>query len=150
MAIDNCYKGIPIAYIIFTACMDMKAIHVDYDTALMEKLIRLYVNGMGTNLRSKKFSPSIAITNYNKYEQHTLVTHFSKINLLICLFHIWQAWCNVLNKHLQTIPKGKDQQHVCKHLVTFALWLLKEITDHNKAIAAHEAKVAHWLLIKCK
>jgi hypothetical protein len=34
MTIDDHYKGIPIAYIIFTACTDAKAIHADYDTAL--------------------------------------------------------------------------------------------------------------------
>jgi hypothetical protein len=100
MAIDNQFKGMPIAYIVFTACADTKAMHVDYNTKLMEKLIGLYAKGMGTNVRGEQFSPSIAVTDYNKHKRHALVTHFPKINLLICLFHIWQVWHNTLNKHL--------------------------------------------------
>jgi hypothetical protein len=100
MAIDEHYKGIPIAYIVFTARADAKAIHADYDTALMEKLIGLYVKGMGMNSHGEQFCPSIAVTNYDKRERRALVMHFPKVNLLICLFHIWQAWHNALNKNL--------------------------------------------------
>jgi hypothetical protein len=39
MAIDNQFKGVPIAYIVFTACADTKAVHADYDTALMENVM---------------------------------------------------------------------------------------------------------------
>jgi hypothetical protein len=39
---------------------------------------------------------------------------------------------------------------VQKHLATFVLWLLKEVTNYNKAVALHEAEVVHWLLIKHK
>jgi hypothetical protein len=100
MTIDNHYKGIPIAYMIFTAHTDAKAIHVDYNTALMEKLIRLYINSMGMNLCGKQFCPSVAITDYDKRKCRALMMHFPKITLLICLFHIWQAWQNALNKNL--------------------------------------------------
>jgi hypothetical protein len=130
MAINDCYKGMPIAYIIFTTHADTKAIHVNYDTALMEKLISLYIKGLGTNSHSGQFCPSIAVTNYNKCKQYALVIHFPNFMLLICLFHIWQAWHNTLNKHLWSVPKGKDQQHVCKCLATFSLQLLKEVTDY--------------------
>jgi hypothetical protein len=78
------------------------------------------------------------------------VMHFPKVNLLICLFHIWQAWQNALNKNLQAVPKGKDRQHVRKRLATFALWLLKDISEYNEAITTHKAEVVYWSLIKRK
>jgi hypothetical protein len=91
MTIDDRYKGVPIAYILFTVHADTKAVHADYDTVLMEKLIGLYVKGLGTNSRGKQFCPSITVTNYDKCKRRALVMHFPNVTLLICLFHIWQA-----------------------------------------------------------
>lgn len=116
MAIDEDNHGIPIAEIIFTAKKDTRAVHADYDTKLLDKLLAKWKLGMGTNAAGEQFEMKVASTDNDPRERTAIENNWTEVLLLLCMFHVWQAWYNGLNKHLRTIPKGPNRQEVRKRL----------------------------------
>jgi len=49
MVIDDSGIGITIAFMMFTARPSTKAVHADYDTAELDRLLSLFKKGMGLN-----------------------------------------------------------------------------------------------------
>ncbi|KAJ7883316.1 hypothetical protein B0H13DRAFT_1512601, partial [Mycena leptocephala] len=144
MVLDDENKGLPVALLMFTAKMQTKAVHADYDKSLLEEQLGLWKQGMGTNDAGEEFEPFVAGTDNDPRERHGLRENWVLILLLLCLFHIWQAWCNGLNKYLRVIPKGPERQATRKHLAKFLMRLLKEITDYDEVIAEYNAQVLHF------
>jgi hypothetical protein len=144
MAIDDTGKGIPICFIIFTARESAKATHADYDTALLTQLLEKFKAGMGRNEKGEEFEIKIGNTDNDARERSALSTNWESIFLLLCIFHVWQAWRNALNRHLRQVPKGGDRQHVRKRLGTLMMKLLKDITTHTEALSLFSDELKFW------
>ncbi|KAJ6459149.1 hypothetical protein C8R47DRAFT_994808, partial [Mycena vitilis] len=144
MVIDDENKGLPVALMLFTAKQKTKAVHADYDKLLLEEQLRLWKEGMGVNDAGEAFDPTVGSTDNDPRERHGLRANWSAIILLLCLFHIWQAWRNGLNRYLRVIKKGPDRQSVRQHLAKFLMRLLKEISDYDVAISEFNSQVQHF------
>ncbi|KAJ6557679.1 hypothetical protein B0H19DRAFT_946319, partial [Mycena capillaripes] len=144
MVLDDEKKGLPVALILFTAKQKTKAVHADYNKELMEQLLKSWKEGMGRNEAGEEFDPSVGGTDNDPRERHGLRATWSLIILILCLFHIWQAWRNGLNKYLRIIPKGPDRQSTRQQIATFLMRLLKEITDYDEAIREYNEQVLYF------
>ncbi|KAF9469145.1 hypothetical protein BDZ94DRAFT_1303652 [Collybia nuda] len=130
MALDDNHKGVPIGLIIFTAKPGTKAIYADYDTKLIHFLLEKWRQGLGKNESGSDFrylKVYAAMTDNDSQERTVLQDIWPGILLILCMFHIWQAWRNSLNKHLRVIPKGDNQ-----------------ITQYPNAIAAYNAELDYF------
>ncbi|KAJ7838337.1 hypothetical protein B0H13DRAFT_1650852, partial [Mycena leptocephala] len=144
MVLDDQNKGLLVAFLMFTAKKQTKAVHADYDKVLLTEQLELWKEGMGRNEAGEEFDPYVGGTDYDPRERHGLRTNWPLIILLLCLFHVWQAWRNGLNKYLRIIPKGPDRQLTRQHLAKFLMRLLKVITDYDEAISEYNAQVTHF------
>ncbi|KAJ7763793.1 hypothetical protein B0H16DRAFT_1310984 [Mycena metata] len=147
MVIDDQNKGLPVALMLFTAKKETKAVHADYDKKLLAEQLTLFKTGMGTNEAGEAFDPYVGGTDNDPRERHGLRFTWITILLLLCIFHVWQAWRNGLTKHLRIIPKGADRQLIRNHLGKFLMRLLKEINVYEDAITAYNAEIAHFKLL---
>jgi len=92
VAVDHCdNSGIPIGHIIFTARKLAKAVHVDYDTSLLTRLLGLFKQKMSERL-GIEFTICVANTDNDPRECAALSANWSTVFLLLCIFHVWQAW----------------------------------------------------------
>ena len=146
MALNEEKTGIPIGLIIFTAKVDAKAVHANYNTQLIKSLLEKWRKGLGT-LDGSEFAflePQVATMDYDTCEHTTLQEIWPSTLLLLCMFHVWQCWHNGLNRHLAVVPKGPDRLVIRCHLVKFLMWLLKEITSYSDAIQAYNNQIVHF------
>ena len=137
-------EGISIAFIIFTAQDSAKAVHADYNTAVLTRLLGIYKDTMGLNSLGESLIFAVSNTDNDPRERSALTTHWPDISLLLCIFHIWQAWRNKLNRSLAPILKGTDCQSVCSWLGKFLLTLLKDISEYNEARKLYHEEVEYW------
>ncbi|KAJ7763028.1 hypothetical protein B0H16DRAFT_1661803 [Mycena metata] len=144
MAIDDENKGLPLAFMMFTAKKETKAVHADDDKVLLEGLLKLWKTDMGTNAAGEEFESFVGSTDNDPRERHGLRKNWTAIILLLCLFHVWQAWRNALNRYLRVITKGPERQFIRSHLAKFLMKLLKEINNYDDAITAYNAQVLHF------
>jgi hypothetical protein len=144
MAIDESGSGVLICYILFTARDSAKAVHADYNTATLDHLLQLFKQGMGTNCHGEEFVIAVGNTDNDPRERTALLNNWSGIFLLLCIFHVWQAWRNGLNRFLCCIPKGEARQAVRRRLGKFLMRLLKDITNYEEAISAYDMEVLYW------
>ena len=149
-AIDHSGTGIPICFMLFTARESAKAIHADYDTAILDRLLQLFKAGMGRNELGEEFNIKVGNTDNDAHERTALTCNFDGIFLLLCIFHIWQAWQNGLNRYLRGIPKGEARKSVWKRLGKFLMKLLKDVTDYNDAITLYNTEKQYWNLLQIK
>ncbi|KAK6974774.1 hypothetical protein R3P38DRAFT_3239002 [Favolaschia claudopus] len=117
MAIDEQNHGVPISAFLFSAKPEAKAVHADYNTALLQKLLGEWKRGMGRNEAGEEFEIAVGNTDNDTRERTALQEIWAAILLLLCMFHVWQAWRNRLIKHLRGIPKGEDREEVRQRLV---------------------------------
>ncbi|KAJ7144005.1 hypothetical protein C8R44DRAFT_915867 [Mycena epipterygia] len=144
MVLDDNNKGLPVASILFTAKKETKAVHADYDKKIMAELIGKYKAGMGKNPAGEAFEPAVVGTDNDPREHHGLRFNWATVWLLLCIFHVWQAWRNGLNKYLRIIPKGPDRQSTRQSLAKFLMRLLKTIRIYEEAITEYNAQVLHF------
>ena len=64
--------------------------------------------------------------------------------LLLCWFHITQAWRNALNQKLRVIPCGNDHQKTHCSLVEFLLELLKNVYHFEDTIELYNKQLFHF------
>ena len=147
MAIDDSGSGIPICFMLFTARESAKAAHADYDTAVLHRLLGLFKNGMGTNELGEQFNIKIATTDNDTRERTALTNNWDGIFLLLCIFHVWQAWRNGLNRYLRGIPKGETRQSVRQQLGKLLMKILKDITIYDDAISLYNTEIQYWKLM---
>ncbi|KAI0749930.1 hypothetical protein C8Q80DRAFT_1269724 [Daedaleopsis nitida] len=124
MVVDNKGRGIPVAYVIFSAKADTseRGVHGDYSKALLEFILDRLVNAMGYNAAGEKFGPAVGITDND-------------------------AWKNALNCSLAGVPMGEDRASVRKRVGAFAIKLLREIVDYSEAKAAFDAEEEHFRVL---
>ncbi|KAJ7136679.1 hypothetical protein C8R44DRAFT_608573, partial [Mycena epipterygia] len=115
MAIDENNHGIPIAEILFSAQKRAKAVHADYDSALIEEVLGKWKAGMGTNAAGEAFEICVSSTDND-----------------------------LRTKHLAVIPKGEDREEIRRWLGKFLMRLLKEIIVYEEAITAYNSELAYF------
>lgn len=133
MAIDNHFHGVPIAYILFSAREETKATHADYNTNILTELLQWFKVGMGQNEAGEEFEIRVGITDNDIRERNALSTVWPNIHLLLCMFHVWQAWRNRLNRCVSCVPEGPDRKDIQKRLASFMMrvwvfWILAFLT----------------------
>ncbi|KAJ7873629.1 hypothetical protein B0H14DRAFT_3558330 [Mycena olivaceomarginata] len=109
MTVDENKKGIPVAFLLFSAPAGNKQSSSGYDTAILTKLLRKWSESLNKCAHRHghpgvAFKPMSAITDTDLKERGALIAIWSDIWLLICRFHLRQSWRNHRNKLL----KGKD------------------------------------------
>ena len=107
MGIDEKQKGVPLAFLLFSAPGGNRKTCAGYNTEIIAKLLREWKNLLGSQNRGP-FDVLVAITDTDLMEWGALVVVFPKIWLLICKFHLCQSWRNHRNKVL----KGKTPTHI--------------------------------------
>ncbi|KZT02331.1 uncharacterized protein LAESUDRAFT_662002 [Laetiporus sulphureus 93-53] len=107
MAIDEERKGIPLAFLQFSAPSGNHHTAAGYNTEVLERLLKKWKNSLEKS-RSGPFMVYVAITDTDLMERGALVSVFSGIWLLICKFHLCQSWWNHRNKAV----KGNSPAHL--------------------------------------
>ena len=139
MGVDENKKGIPLAFLLFSAPSGNRHTAAGYNTEIIAKLIEGWKKSLGTQ-NGKEFEAWVAITDTDLMERGALLIVFPRIWLLICKFHIRQSWRNHRNKEL----KGDSPLHidVKNRLRRVEERLIHTISlDGAQAIIAEEASV---------
>lgn len=100
LAIDENKHRIPLSFILFSAQKDAKAVHADYNAELLNHLLEQFKFELGTNVKGKVFKIQVRNTDNDACK------------LIWCIFHIWQAWRNRLNRNLWCIPKEEVRNDI--------------------------------------
>ncbi|KAK7014180.1 hypothetical protein R3P38DRAFT_3322138 [Favolaschia claudopus] len=150
MAINDQNHGIPIAAFLFSAKPEAKAVHADHNTALLQKLLGEWKKGMGRYEAGEDFEIAVGNTDNDARERTALQETWAAIMLLLCMFHVWQAWRNGLIKHLRGIPKGEDREEVRQRLGKFLMRLLKDIDIYEDAVAHYNAEICYFKALTAK
>lgn len=94
LTIDEAGKGVPIVFFLFSALTGTQATHAGYDTDILTELLGEWVRTMGKDKQGKLFCPKVAITDTDVKERGALLKIWSSIFLLLCKFHVRNAWSN--------------------------------------------------------
>ncbi|KIJ36909.1 hypothetical protein M422DRAFT_260533 [Sphaerobolus stellatus SS14] len=94
MAIDEKGKGVPIVFLLFSAPSGSQATHAGYDTNILIELLREWVQALGEGTEGTEFRPKVAITDTDTKERGALIVVWPSIFLLLCKFHVRNAWAN--------------------------------------------------------
>ncbi|KAJ6623738.1 hypothetical protein B0H10DRAFT_2213411 [Mycena sp. CBHHK59/15] len=110
MVIDENRKGVPVAFLMFSAPTGNKQSSSGYNTDILTKVIQAWKEivtkcGHRYGFPGVIFCPYTCITDTDLKERGALFTVFPQIWLLICRFHLRQSWKNHRNKLL----KGKSR-----------------------------------------
>ncbi|KAF7307997.1 hypothetical protein MKEN_01161400 [Mycena kentingensis (nom. inval.)] len=144
MALDDNGRGIPVSLIIFSAKQHTKAVHSDYNTTLLTDVIREYKEAMGRNAAGEAFEVTVGTTDNDTRERNALRAIFPGILLLLCMFHVWQAWRNALNRFLRIISDADNRKTTRQRLAGFAYRLLKNTSVYADAIAAYNTEIRYF------
>lgn len=106
MGVDENRKGVPLAFLLFSAPGGNRKTCAGYNTEIIHKLLRKWKLSLGVR-NGEAFEPYVAITDTDLMERGALILLWPKIWLLICKFHLRQSWKNHRNK----VVKGKSQEH---------------------------------------
>jgi len=107
MGLDENKKGVPLAFLLFSAPSGNRHTAAGYNTEIIARLIDQWKKSLGTQ-NGKEFEAWVAITDTDLMERGALLIVFPRIWLLICKFHIQQSWRNHRNKEL----KGDSLLHI--------------------------------------
>ncbi|KAG8740946.1 hypothetical protein FRC11_015058, partial [Ceratobasidium sp. 423] len=122
MGIDEQSRGVPLAFLLFSAPGGNQATHGGYDTPILVKVLARWKDSL-TLYRQRTFAPAVAITDTDFKERGALVGVFPGIRLLICRFHLRQRWSNSRRKCLRGNAPG--QKAVLDRLVILERQLLE-------------------------
>jgi hypothetical protein len=135
MGIDEKRKGVPLAFMLFSAPAGNRQTSAGYNAEILEELLCKWRDSL-TKGRGKDFAPRVAITDTDLLERKALATVFPKVWLLLCKFHICQSWRNHRNRGI----KGKTPAHATVKLRMSRLE--QELLTTTTLPAAHAA-IAH-------
>ncbi|KAF6747490.1 hypothetical protein DFP72DRAFT_1149006 [Ephemerocybe angulata] len=144
MVIDDANKGIPVAQMIFTAKKEAKAVHADYNQALLDRLLGLFKEKMGLNEKGEAFEIAVASTDNDTRERYALNKNFPGVLLLLCMFHVLQCWRNQVNRSLVTIPKGPARAEIRSRIWTLLMKLIRDISDYATATSLFNSELAFF------
>ncbi|KAF6749683.1 hypothetical protein DFP72DRAFT_1048718 [Ephemerocybe angulata] len=124
--------------------MEAKAVHADYNQALLDKLLRLFKEKMGLNEKGEAFEIAVASTDNDTRERYALNKNFPGILLLLCMFHVLQCWRNQVNRSLVTIPKGPARAEIRSRIWTLLMKLIRDISDYATATSLFNSELAFF------
>lgn len=93
LGVDDEYKGIPLAFFLFSAPQGNQATHAGYDTDILYELLSEWVKSMGCR-NNESFAPMVVITDTDLKERGALLRTWPTVMLLLCKFHVRQCWAN--------------------------------------------------------
>ncbi|KAJ7210829.1 hypothetical protein GGX14DRAFT_394454 [Mycena pura] len=111
MVVDEEWKGVPAAFLIFSAPTGNQQSSAGYDTTVLTRLLTAWREQLDKSTRHSllaartAFTPCTAITDTDLKERGALLAVFIGIWLLICRFHLKQCWRN----HRSQLLKGEGQ-----------------------------------------
>ncbi|PBK84305.1 hypothetical protein ARMGADRAFT_1037233 [Armillaria gallica] len=140
LAVDENKCGVPLGFLLFSARKDAKAVHADYNGELLTHLLERFKSGLGTNSHGETFDIRVGNTDNDVCERKALTENWPSIFLLLCIFHVWQAWRNGLNKNLRSIPKGEAWKTVRLQIALALMKLLKEVDEYDEAKKIYQDK----------
>ncbi|KAF8580992.1 hypothetical protein K439DRAFT_1619397 [Ramaria rubella] len=116
LGVDETGKGVPLAFLLFSAPTGNKATQAGYDTTVLYELLKAWHDSLGT-WKGEIFKPTIVITDTDTKERGTLILLWLDIILLLCKFHIRQCWTNRRKKVLHigqtnNFPKQQVQNRL--------------------------------------
>ncbi|KIJ29675.1 hypothetical protein M422DRAFT_268903, partial [Sphaerobolus stellatus SS14] len=100
MAVDEKGKGIPIAFLMFSAPSGNRQTSSGYNTEILTKLLQKWRDEL-EKFGKQTFEVLVMITDTDMKERGALLNVFPHVWLLICKFHIRQSWRNHRNKVLR-------------------------------------------------
>ncbi|TFK45581.1 hypothetical protein OE88DRAFT_1649199 [Heliocybe sulcata] len=107
MGINGKRKGIPLAFLLFSAPSGNKQTSAGYNTDIIASLLDKWRRVLGAR-DGAGFEPLVAITDTDLMERRALIQIFPRIWLLICKFHLRQSWRN----HRNWLIKGNSPVHM--------------------------------------
>ncbi|TFK78557.1 hypothetical protein K466DRAFT_507120 [Polyporus arcularius HHB13444] len=106
MGIDEKARGVPLAFLMFSAPSGNQHTAAGYNTAILTKLLSAWRTSLGTR-NDASFTPRVVITDTDFKERGALLSVFPELWLLICKFHLRQSWRN----HRARVVKGTGAYH---------------------------------------
>lgn len=94
MGINELGHGVPVILFLFSALTGNEATHASYDTQILIHLFHQWVKNLSTGPNGISFYHKAAITDTNTKEQGAPPIIWPKIHLLLCKFHVCNAWAN--------------------------------------------------------
>ncbi|KAK7026686.1 hypothetical protein VNI00_015559 [Paramarasmius palmivorus] len=107
MGIDEERKGVPLAFLFFSAPSQNRHTAGGYSREILVELLNQWKVWLGER-DGETFDVLVAITDTDLKERGALLVVFPGIWLLICKFHLRQSWRNQRNKVL----KGNSPLHI--------------------------------------
>ncbi|KAJ6452842.1 hypothetical protein C8R45DRAFT_764927, partial [Mycena sanguinolenta] len=149
MAIDENQKGVPVAFLLFSAPTGNRQFSSGYDTAILTKLLKKWSESLNKcaplyGHPGVAFKPMSAITDTDLKERGALIAIWSDIWLLICRFHLKQSWRNHRNKLLKgksAVYQDLKNRMVCLERALTATQTIEEA----RALLDTERQVMHKL-----
>lgn len=106
MGIDKRNRGIPLAFLLFSAPSNNKTTSSGYDHEILRKLLESWKCSLGTR-NGESFAPAVIITDTDAKERKAGAIVFPQTSFLLCGFHVRQSWKN----HLARVLKGESTTH---------------------------------------
>ncbi|HEV7737858.1 MAG TPA: hypothetical protein VGO47_10870, partial [Chlamydiales bacterium] len=122
LAIDETKKGVPLAFLFFSAPTGNRATQAGYDSAILTELLKAWVEALGKNEQGETFTPKAIITDTDAKERLALNSIWPSILLLLCKFHVRTCWTN---KRKTLIKSTGEKVHWSKQQVITRLRLLE-------------------------
>ncbi|EPS94902.1 hypothetical protein FOMPIDRAFT_1095422, partial [Fomitopsis schrenkii] len=99
MGVDETWRGVPIAFFLFSAPTGNQQTSAGYDTKILTDLLtqwRSTMSGSATlfGYPQQEFQPAVAITDTDLKERAALLAVWPSLWLLLCTFHLRQCWKN--------------------------------------------------------
>ncbi|KAF7790324.1 hypothetical protein EIP86_001278 [Pleurotus ostreatoroseus] len=147
MGIDEKKRGVPLAFMLFSARSEAKQASASYDSETIQRLLTAWKTKLGSR-EDQVFTPYVAITDTDLVERNALAAVFPEIWLLICKFHLRQSWRNHRNRVLKgTSPLSMEMKvrmkriedslvHTTSHASALAI-----IAEEEAVLAAHKQEL---------
>ncbi|KIJ24411.1 hypothetical protein M422DRAFT_274829 [Sphaerobolus stellatus SS14] len=143
MGIDEKGKGVPIVFFLFSAPSGSQATHAGYDTDILTELLREWVKALGKGPDGATFYPKVAITDTDTKERGALIAVWPLIFLLLCKFHVRNAWAN----RRKTLIKLGTTMVFEKHQVVSRLQSLDRRYDYSDLVFQEILSLSYFSLI---
>ncbi|KAF7985164.1 hypothetical protein HWV62_7760 [Athelia sp. TMB] len=143
MGLDEERKGVPLAFLMFSAPSGNRQTSAGYNTAIIQKLLQQWKHSLGRR-NGETFIALVAITDTDLIERAALLIVFPGIWLLICKFHLRQSWRNHRNREVKGKSPGHKDIKARLRRLEEALVKTTSIEDANAAIT-HEREVLETL-----
>lgn len=110
MVVDKDWKGIPVAFFLFSAPPNSKFTPAGYDTSILVDVLQEWRDHLTSQHPSTPFRPLVCMTDTDAKERGALLLVWPTILLLLCRFHVRQCWTNHRKQVFMGSLKWKENQ----------------------------------------